>query len=87
MTTPARLRPPLRKAVLVVHLLAIGTWIGVDVMVAVLVTTAWVSDDPATAGLAARALADFVVAPMLGAALAVYRITSVDPMTALGAAR
>lgn len=58
-----------RRAVLVAHLLAVGAWIGIDVIVAVLVTTAWVSDDPTTAGLAYRALAEFAVAPMLASAL------------------
>jgi hypothetical protein len=59
-----------RKAVLVVHLLGVGAWIGIDVIVAILVTTAWVSDDAGAAGLAYRALAEFTVTPMLVSALA-----------------
>jgi len=63
------LRPRLRKAVLVAHLLSVATWFGVDVVVAVLVVTG-MSADPATAGLAYRSLGTFVVGPMLTAALA-----------------
>jgi hypothetical protein len=50
---------------LVVHLVSAGAWIGIDVMVAVLVLTGWFSPDDATRGLAYRALATFVVWPML----------------------
>lgn len=76
-TTPSRTRSPagrrsrltlspgLRKAVLVVHIVAAGAWIGVDVMVAVLVGVGWLADDPATQGLAYEALSEFVVVPML----------------------
>ena len=69
-TQVIRLDRRVRKAVLVAHLLAVGAWIGIDVIVAVLVTTAWVSDDPGTAGLAYRALSEFAVMPMLVSALA-----------------
>ena len=64
-----RLRPRLRKAVLVAHILSVATWFGVDVVAAVLVVTG-MSADPATAGLAYRALGTFVLGPMLTAALA-----------------
>lgn len=64
-----RLGPRVRKAVLVVHVLAAGTWVGVDVLVGVLVLVGRTSDDPSIAGLAYRALGTFVLAPMLAAAL------------------
>lgn len=58
-----------RKAVLVVHILSAGVWVGVDVVVAVLVGFGWFADDPAVRGLAYEALGRFVVAPMLIAGL------------------
>src|SRR5690625_5439584 len=42
------LRSPLRKAVLVIHLLSAGAWIGIDVLVAVLVLVGWFGQ-PSTA--------------------------------------
>lgn len=54
-----------RKTILVVHVVSAGAWIGIDVMVAVLVATGMLSDDPATQGLAYQALGTFVVIPML----------------------
>ncbi|WP_318279315.1 hypothetical protein [Agrococcus baldri] len=72
-TVPASARPWLsqrwRKAALVLHILGAGTWIGIDVLVAVLVLVGWFSPDAQLAGLAYRALGTFVVAPMLAAAL------------------
>ena len=62
---PWRLRGRARKTVLILHILAAGVWIGVDVIVAVLVGTGWLSDDPSTRGLAYQALGTFVVWPML----------------------
>lgn len=67
--SPPRLGVRARRALLVVHIVAAGAWIGIDVMVAVLVTVGWTSDDPATRGAAYEALGRFVVAPMLGSAL------------------
>lgn len=72
--TPRATRPTwpmgrrLRRTVLVVHILSAGTWVGIDVLVAVLVYLGRTAD-PATAGLAYRALGTVVVWPMLGAAL------------------
>lgn len=54
-----------RRALLVVHVLASGAWIGIDVIVAVLVGTGWFAADTGLRGLAYRALANFVVWPML----------------------
>ncbi|AKU15151.1 hypothetical protein [Luteipulveratus mongoliensis] len=58
-----------RRTLLVLHLLSVATWIGVDVMVAVFVGVSLTSDDPSTVGLCFQALA-YVVWPMLTAALA-----------------
>jgi len=62
---PFRLRGRTRKIVLILHILSVGTWVGVDVIVAVLVLTGWLSADPSTRGLAYQALGTFVVWPML----------------------
>lgn len=71
---PTRPRLPLRvavrRAVLVVHVVSAGAWIGIDVVVAVLVMTGWFAEDPATRGLAYQALGTFVVLPMLVAGMA-----------------
>ena len=62
---PFRLRARTRKTVLVLHVLSVGTWVGVDVIVAVLVLTGWLSAEPSTRGLAYQALGTFVGWPML----------------------
>lgn len=54
-----------RRALLVMHVLASGAWIGIDVIVAVLVGTGWFASDTGLRSLAYRALANFVVWPML----------------------
>jgi len=58
-----------RRAVLILHIVACGAWIGIDVMVAVLVWTGRFGADADVRGLAYRALAAFVVWPMLTAGL------------------
>ena len=63
------LGPGLRKTVLVVHVLAAGTWVGIDVMVAVLVLVGRFATGPELAGLAYQALGTFVLVPMLSAGL------------------
>lgn len=65
----APLPPRVRKAVLTVHIVAAGAWIGVDVLVAVLAAAGLDSGSAEVRGLALRALATFVVTPMLVAAL------------------
>jgi hypothetical protein len=65
----ARLGARARKVTLVVHLVSVGAWIGIDVMVAVLVGVGWFADDPVRRGTAYQALGWFVVWPMLTAAL------------------
>jgi putative copper export protein len=58
-----------RKAALVAHIVCAGAWVGIDVIVAVLVLTGRFGGDPAPRSLAYRALATFVVWPMLAAGL------------------
>lgn len=64
-----KLAPRARKAVLTVHIVAAGAWIGIDVLVAVLVGVGMGGGSDAVRGLALRALAEFVVTPMLVSAL------------------
>ncbi|WP_020497389.1 hypothetical protein [Sciscionella marina] len=54
-----------RKAVLVVHLVSVGTWIGLDVAMAILIGTAAITDDRRTAGISYQALSLFAVWPLL----------------------
>jgi hypothetical protein len=58
-----------RQATLVAHIVSAGAWIGIDVIVAVLVVTGRFAGDPELRSLAYRALAAFVVWPMLAAGL------------------
>src|SRR5215207_828697 len=58
-----------RRATLILHIVAGGAWIGIDVMVAVLVWTGRFGADAEVRGLAYRALAAFVVWPMLTSGL------------------
>ncbi|WP_199539147.1 hypothetical protein [Desertihabitans brevis] len=63
------LRGPARKTVLTVHVLAAATWIGVDVLVAVLVGLGLLAPDPELGGAALLVLGTAVVPPMLVSAL------------------
>jgi hypothetical protein len=63
-----RLRPRTRKAVLVLHILSAGAWVGFDVMLGVLVFTALLTADPATAALCYQAL-PLLTWPLVAAAL------------------
>ncbi|GAA2758835.1 hypothetical protein [Actinopolymorpha rutila] len=54
-----------RKGVLLVHIAAAGTWLGIDVVMAVVVFTAVLSDDPRTVALCYQALRLFTVWPLL----------------------
>lgn len=63
------LAPRPRKAVLTLHIVSSGAWIGIDVLVAVLATVGLTSSSDAARGLALRALGEYVVTPMLVSAL------------------
>jgi hypothetical protein len=58
-----------RRAVLATHIVSAGAWIGIDVIVAVLVMTGWFASEVELRSLAYRALAHFIVAPMLASGL------------------
>ena len=58
-----------RRVTLVTHIVSVGAWIGIDVIVAVLVLVGWFGNDVEVRSLAYRALAEFVVWPMLVSAL------------------
>lgn len=62
---PWRLGGRARKTTLVVHILSAGTWIGIELVVGVLVITAWLTGDHAVKGIAYQALGMFAVWPML----------------------
>lgn len=51
------------------HIVSAGAWIGIDVVIAILVGTAMVTDDPGTAGVAFRTLDLVAVWPLLAAGL------------------
>ncbi|WP_347954442.1 hypothetical protein [Gordonia aichiensis] len=65
-----------RQGVLIAHIISAGAWIGVDVVVAILVLVGWFGSDLELRGLAYRALANFIVAPMLACA-AIALVTGV----------
>lgn len=58
-----------RKVTLLVHIIAAGTWIGIDVVVAIMVLVGWFAESDATRGTAYQALGLFAVWPMLIAGL------------------
>lgn len=58
-----------RLSLVVVHIMSAAAWIGVDVIMAVLVAVGQLSDHVETQSLAYRALATFVVWPMLVSSL------------------
>ncbi|MFC0110850.1 hypothetical protein [Kibdelosporangium aridum] len=62
---PRRLGKGARKAWLIVHIVAAGAWIGMDLVLGVLVFTAMWTSDPATAAVAYQALELFAVWPLI----------------------
>lgn len=60
-----RLRPRMRNRVLVVHVLTAGAWVGIDVVMAVLVFSAALTDDDRIKALSYQALDMFVVWTLL----------------------
>ena len=80
MTQERRLEPPgpastvrlgrtARRAVLTVHILGAGAWIGIDVVLGVLVFTAMLTSSPDTEALCYRVLELFAVWPLIAAGL------------------
>lgn len=74
MSTPPaprgrRLGPRSRKGVLVLHIVTAGAWIGIDVVLAVLVFTALLTDNARTAAVSYQALGLFAIWPLLSAGL------------------
>lgn len=71
MTTTARwpLGRRTRKTVLVVHIVSAGAWIGLDVVMAVAVFTAFTTDNRQTEAVAYQMLELFVLWPMFCCAL------------------
>ena len=58
-----------RKAVLAVHIVAAGAWIGLDVVMGVFVFTAMLTDEPGTRAVSLQALELFAVWPLLSIGL------------------
>jgi hypothetical protein len=68
---PARLRPAVRKAVLVLHLLGVGAWLGIDVVVGILAAVATGSAEAADRALALQVIGTYLAGPMLAAGVIV----------------
>jgi hypothetical protein len=68
-STPWRLAGGTRKAVLVTHILSAGTWFGMDIVMAVLVFTAFGTGSAETRAVSYQALELFAVWPMATAGL------------------
>ncbi|GAA0948419.1 hypothetical protein [Pseudonocardia zijingensis] len=62
---PRRLGARTRRAVLIVHIASAGSWLGVDVAMAVLIATAMTTDDTATLVFSLQALELVSVWPLL----------------------
>jgi len=69
MAFALRFTAPQRKLVLLLHILASGAWLGLDVVLAVLVFTARATADPQTAAFCYQALELLAIWPMATAAL------------------
>ncbi|MEU0312476.1 hypothetical protein [Nocardioides sp. NPDC006273] len=68
---PARLRSGVRKAVLVLHLLGVGAWLGIDVVVGILAAVATGSAEAADRALALQVIGTYLAGPMLAAGVIV----------------
>ena len=60
-----RLGPGVRKGVLLVHIASAGSWIGIDIAMAVLIFTALFTNDDRTKAVSYQALGQFVVWSLL----------------------
>jgi hypothetical protein len=58
-----------RRAVLVLHIVAAGAWIGIDVVMGVLVLTATLTHDASAAAVSLQALELFAIWPLFGVGL------------------
>jgi hypothetical protein len=63
-TVRLRLSTRTRKLVLLVHIAAAGTWLGLDLVLGILVVTALGTGDPTGAGAAAASIAAFTTWPL-----------------------
>lgn len=64
-----RLRPEVRRGVLLTHILAAALWFGVDIALSILLFTAMFGDDPAAVSSALTVAGRIAVWPMAGASL------------------
>ncbi len=64
-----RLGTGTRRAVLITHIASAGSWLGVDVAMAVVIVTVLTTDDPATRVFCLQALEVFTVWPLLACGL------------------
>jgi uncharacterized membrane protein len=69
MAVAPRFTAPQRKLVLLLHIVAAGIWIGLDVVLAVLVFTAHATSDPQTTAFCYRALEVAAIWPVAAAAV------------------
>ncbi|MCR3749184.1 hypothetical protein [Lentzea californiensis] len=69
MTTTRKLGGRARKAVLLVHVLSAGAWLGIDLALGILVVVALSAEDTGTAGVAIQAVDLFAIWPMFGASV------------------
>jgi uncharacterized membrane protein len=63
-TRPWRLAGRSRKLVLVLHIASVGSWLGIDVVMAVLIFTGMITDDYETKAIGFKALEIIAVWPM-----------------------
>jgi hypothetical protein len=66
---PWRLGRRSRRIVLLLHIAAAGAWLGIDVVMAVLVFTAMLTESAQTKAVAYQALETFAIWPLLGVGL------------------
>jgi hypothetical protein len=70
MSRSFRLTGAFRKSFLLLHIVAVALWFGVDIALGILVLTAVLVDDPVVAGTALQAVPMFAIWPMFGASVA-----------------
>ena len=70
--TRFRLTSRTRKLWLLAHIVAAGLWLGIDLVLGILVTTALTTADPTTIETAYRALSMFAITPLIAVSLATF---------------